>query len=279
MLVNAVKHRSGVDSSAAAARFDQLYQSRNALDRFDGAAVPPDIAALHCNGFLGPGDLSFYEGLLREHVSHLDGRTLLELGCGRAGLGRFLARRLGLRLVGVDLSPVALHQAREDALRECDATIDQLIEADFADTGLPARSMAAIISLDSIYFATEPRMALAEAARVAIPGAPFVFTACGETGNTSVNERWKEWLQETGFTVTRAEDISASWHDGLRQKHEHRCRNAALLKEHLGSSMAERVLAVSRSLLGLDEGPALLSTRWRYLYVAVRRQDDFDGDP
>lgn len=242
-----------------------MYAGREELDRFDALVSSSEIATLSCNGFLGNSDLARMEQLLRSSLPATSrGGVLLDLGCGRAGLGRALAWRLSLRLVGVDFSAVALAQARRDGQPD-----DLLVCADFAKLGLATGGVTAAVSLDALYLAPDPELALAEVGRVCAPNAPLLFTICYDA--TAALALWRAILDASGFAVAIEEDVTAEWHDGLRAKHMHRLHEADALRERVGAPAAEHALATSRFLLGDDKHPGMLFTRSRSRVLALRR--------
>ena len=84
--------------------WDVAYRERDHVEHWD----PPEV----------PGELveAVREGLVRE------GQTALDIGCGAGCEAVFLASR-GVRVIGVDSSPVALDLARERA-DEAGVTVD-----------------------------------------------------------------------------------------------------------------------------------------------------------
>ena len=57
-------------------------------------------------------------GLLSEHVAASERNTALDLGCGKGVIAVALARRLGMRVKGIDAIPEFVEEAREAAARE-----------------------------------------------------------------------------------------------------------------------------------------------------------------
>src|SRR5919106_1751074 len=139
----------GTESS----RWDSLYKRQRSggiLQRINAEAMgDPELAALGCNGFLTRGDLPHFRAILEKCFfppwTHDKGRTLLDLGCGRGGLGRWLARELNCRLIGIDSSRVAIDEARAMTAIEPEASRPELQVADLAATNLEDKSVAAIV--------------------------------------------------------------------------------------------------------------------------------------
>ena len=76
-------------------------------------------------------------------LPELDGKDVVELGCGTAYVSAWLARR-GARPVGVDITPAQLETAR--AMQREFGLEFPLIEADAAETGLPDGSADLVVS-------------------------------------------------------------------------------------------------------------------------------------
>lgn len=104
--------------------------------------------------------------------------TLVDLACGMGGPGLWLARETGARLVGVDLSSIALGHAGRRA-RDLGLDGARFVQGSFADTGLDSGSADAAMSVDALQYAPDKRAALEEAARILRQGGRLVF-ACFE---------------------------------------------------------------------------------------------------
>ncbi len=91
------------------------------------------------------------------------GLDVLELGCGTAYFGSWLARR-GARVVGVDVTPAQLETAR--AMRERCGLELELIEADAQDVPLPAASFDLVLSEYGASIWCDPYRWIPEAARL-----------------------------------------------------------------------------------------------------------------
>lgn len=262
--------------------YDSVYERRGRLallTKLDNEVIGDDeINSLGCNGFLSKGDLARYELLLRQHLSGqssaFDRRTLLDLGCGSGGLGRWLANQLDLNLIGIDFSRVAIEHASL-ALTKQERTRITYKVADFSGTGIENNSIAAIISLDALYLANDPIAALHEAYRVLISKGPLIFTLYIESPVRSQNslERvqpdWPTMLRMCGFSVALSKDVTNIWRRQVWQKHKRRWTNQSLLRRKLGP-LVEAELAVSAGMLGLYGKPSFLRSVSRFEVVATR---------
>jgi SAM-dependent methyltransferase len=260
--------------------FDALYR-REALDAALRRLLPPELAApelgeIGGNGFLLLEDLALLASALSAAPpgAAAGPPVLCDLGCGRGGLGLRLARALGHGLVGVDLSPAAIAQAREAALSWPAAEPPRFHVADFADTGLPGASVSAVVSLDALYLAPDPAAALAEISRLLVPDGLLVFTAYTSArhypGTSRLLSDWRPVMEGAGFVVERYADRTAAWRRVMRSKHALRLEAANALLRELGPSVGPE-LSVSASMLGLDGRPSFLDQVDRFVVVGRRR--------
>jgi SAM-dependent methyltransferase len=104
------------------------------------------------------------------------GKDVLELGCGTAYWSAWLARR-GARVVGLDISPRQLENAREFQ-REFGLDFP-LIEGSAEDVPLPADSFDLVLSEYGGSLWCDPRRWVGEAARVLRAGGLLVFMTVG----------------------------------------------------------------------------------------------------
>ncbi len=143
-------------------------------------------------------------------------KTLVDLGCGMGGPALWVGRQTGAKLVGVDLSAVAVAQAtaRAAALGLTDRT--NFVVGTFADTGLPDSFADGIMSEDALQYAPDKRSAFGEAARISRRGGRFVFTAfeldpAGVAGLPVIGadpvEDYRLLLEAAGFSVDVYEEV------------------------------------------------------------------------
>lgn len=97
------------------------------------------------------------------------GQWLLDVGCG-AGTALRVADDRGLRTVGLDAAPALVELARAE-VPGADVRIGDLESLPFADGGLGGPGLGGVTFFNSLQYATDPRAALREARRVALPGA------------------------------------------------------------------------------------------------------------
>jgi SAM-dependent methyltransferase len=109
-------------------------------------------------------------------LPELEGKDVVELGCGTAYVSAWLARR-GARPVGVDVTPEQLATARELQARY--ALEFPLVEASAEDVPLPAASFDLAVSEYGASIWADPYRWIPEAARLLRPGGELVFLVNG----------------------------------------------------------------------------------------------------
>ena len=99
-------------------------------------------------------------------------KDVVELGCGTAYFGAWLARR-GARVVGVDVTPAQLVTARR---MEAEFELGlRFVEANAEDTGLPGESFDLVFSEYGASIWCDPEKWIPEAARLLRPDGHLVF--------------------------------------------------------------------------------------------------------
>jgi SAM-dependent methyltransferase len=169
--------------------------------------------------------LAWLLALLRRHGVHR-GRVL-DLG---AGYGFWLAAlaRSGYEPAGVELSPEAAAQARERS--------GAPVSTGSADDPLPYddASFAAVTMLDVIEHLPRYPAALAECARVLVPGGKlFVVTLnAGSLARPLLGRRWSFWLDPTHVEMFSANKLRRAFADaGLLTERMATMSNFALVGE------------------------------------------------
>jgi SAM-dependent methyltransferase len=107
---------------------------------------------------------------LLERLDQVDwSGEVADLGCGTGRTGAWLAERGVTTIDGVDLTPEMLARARERGVYR------ELIEADVADSGLPADAYDLVVTSLVDEHLADLRPLYAEAARVAKPSGSYVI--------------------------------------------------------------------------------------------------------
>jgi ubiquinone/menaquinone biosynthesis C-methylase UbiE len=204
-------------SAPTAADFDQAFSATAASPGLRGVweraapDLPPEVEPF-----------SFVSaGLLRHVAQALDlspGQTLIDLGCGRGGPGLWLAREIGVSLVGVDFSPVAIDQATHRAALFGLTGLARFIVGDLTNTALSDANADAAVSIDAFHFAADPAAAAAEARRILRPAGRLVLTnwqpRFPDDARLPRRSRinWPQLLHSAGFADIEMEN-RPEWHD------------------------------------------------------------------
>jgi SAM-dependent methyltransferase len=103
----------------------------------------------------------------------LEGKDVVELGCGTGYFGAWLKKRGAARVVGVDVTPVQLATARR--VNDESGLGLEFVEANAEQTGLPESSFDLAISEYGASIWCDPYKWIPEAARLLRPGGELVF--------------------------------------------------------------------------------------------------------
>ena len=181
----------------------------------DDAVSSPGLAAIFREAFdtasePGVHGFSFVTPAGLAHVADLVNRggspgILLDAGCGWGGIGLWFAERLSCELIGVDLSPRAVEHA---VRRSRDTAVPASFRVgSFASTGLRDAQVGAVVSIDALHFAPDPKAAAAELLRVVRPGGCLVATVWStETGPDRFTRDYAAILAAAGWSVDLVEE-------------------------------------------------------------------------
>jgi SAM-dependent methyltransferase len=127
-------------------------------------------------------------GRLVQGLGPMEGRTLVDLGCGHGLAGLWVAKQLGMNLIGIDQSPggISLASAHAADMGLTDRAKFQV--GDVTSTGLADASCDAAISLDVLVFVEDKAAAIREIARILKIGGRFGFTTWEHAGYFGTTE-------------------------------------------------------------------------------------------
>ncbi|MFJ6774955.1 class I SAM-dependent methyltransferase [Kitasatospora sp. NPDC091257] len=179
-------------------------------------------------------------GLLVTRLRLRPRQVLVEAGCGTGGIGLWLARALDTDLVGLDLSPVAVHEAtaRIPHFGLAQPRVSFRV-ASLEDTGLPDQRAHGVVCVDALGFAADRQAALRELARVLVPGGRMALTRA--TCRTA-DPAWAEEAQAAGLVLEHLDERPgepAMWDRLYGLWNVHR----AQLERELGREQAAGMLA------------------------------------
>ena len=148
-------------------------------------------------------------------LGEVSGKDVIELGCGTAYFGAWLAKR-GARVVGVDITPAQLETARR--LQQETGLDMEFVEASAEDVPLPDASFDLAVSEYGASIWCDPELWIAEAARLLRPGGRLVFL-CNSTlsilcspNEGRVEERLMRSQAELGRFEWPGEDEGVNYH-------------------------------------------------------------------
>jgi len=176
--------------------------------------------------------------------------VLVDLACGAGGPGLWAAHSYGTRLIGIDLSAVAVERATANAAGLGLAALASFRQGSFERTGLHEASADAAMSVDALQYAPNKARALAETARVLRPGGIFGFVAFELDANrVSGLPVWNDdpvsdyrpLLEQAGFQLLEYRQLPG-WRDQLTAGFEAIIADGDALTAELGGSAAEALL-------------------------------------
>jgi sarcosine/dimethylglycine N-methyltransferase len=182
------------------------------------------------------GGLEAVEALARRAGIEAASRVL-DLCAGLAGPARFMARRWGARVTGIDLNPDRVAGARRLSAAVGLGRLVHMVRGDAQVLPFRARAFTAVVSQEGLLHVPDKAGALAECRRVLLPGGRIAFTDWIATARLGDGERRRleEWmaavtlqsiegykalLAEAGFVAIGGEDLSVEWVSILRRRLE-----------------------------------------------------------
>lgn len=212
---------------------DQILAALRRAGRSLDALAPEDLY---------PHDQDHYGGLaavdaLAERAALAAGVRVLDVCCGLGGPARYLARKYGAEVVGIDLNkgraPAA---ARLTALVGLDARA-RFVRGDATQLPFADASFDAAIAQEAFLHISDKKALFAACRRVLRNGGRLAFTdwiafpglSAGDRGRLAAGimaqdirtiDEYRAVLAEAGFQDVRAEDLSTAWRDILRERLE-----------------------------------------------------------
>lgn len=188
-----------------------------------------------------------------------EGQVLVDLACGAGGPGLWAAKQSGARLIGRDLSVVAIERASERV-----AAVGMEGKATFAPgtfeaTGLPSASADAVMTVDALQYAPDKKKALAEVARILRRGRRLAFVAFElDSERIAGLPLWDDpvadyrpLLAETGFNLVSYEQIP-HWQEQVTAGFGAVLEQRATLEAELGQAAAAAIVLEASITLELE---------------------------
>jgi ubiquinone/menaquinone biosynthesis C-methylase UbiE len=144
-----------------------------------------------------------------------ENQLVVDLACGAGGPGLWVARESRARLVGCDLSSVAVERGAERATALGMSGRAEFRHGSFEETGLASEAADAVMTVDALQYAPNKAQAFAEVARILRPGGRFAFVAFElDQSRVAGLGLWDDpvgdyrpLLEQTGFKVLSYEQI------------------------------------------------------------------------
>ena len=289
------------DFEARDRRVARFYEG--ALPGFFGPAKDSASAAIH---------LGFWDGGTRDHreaainanrvlaskVRLGPGERVLDAGCGTGGTAVWLARELGARAVGVNLSPGQIHRARRLAHAQGVSDRVSFERQDFTATTFPDEGFDVVWAQESVCHVEDKGPFLREASRLLKPGGRIVVAdrfRCARPFGAEEEALLGRWLSgwavpdlptvgefaraavRAGLLDVRIEDATAEVWPSLarmRAKALFGYPSARALRS-LGLCTAAQMAAVRA---GLEQFKALGRGLWVYaIFTATKDGRDAEG--
>jgi sarcosine/dimethylglycine N-methyltransferase len=208
---------------------DALRRQGKDLERLQ----PEDLYELDQDHY---GGLEAVEALARR--ARIDATSrVLDVCAGLAGPARFIARRWGARVTGIDLSAERATGARRLTARVGLARLVRIVRGDAQSLPFEAQVFTSVVSQEGLLHVPDKGRVLAECGRVLLSGGRIAFSDWIATPRLADRERQRleEWmaavtlqsidgyralLAHAGFGAIDAEDLSAEWIAILRRRLE-----------------------------------------------------------
>lgn len=216
-----------------------------------GEDYPADAEPM---GFITVGDLN--------RIVHWLGigpqDTLIDLGCGWGGPGRWIARATGASVVGIDIVPAAVEAAAGRAAQLGMTGRARYEVGSLTATGMPTDAFDAAISIDSMWMVLDKPTAVAEVARVLAPGCRWALTTW-EPAYLS----YRSLLEGAGFELLLHAE-PAGWQDRQLAVYRGILDQEEQLRRELGSEATDVWVAEAREISPVLSG-------YRRLVIVARR--------
>jgi SAM-dependent methyltransferase len=186
---------------------------------------------------------------LTEGLNLAADQLLVDLACGAGGPGLWVAKQTGARLLGVDLSSVAVARAAEQAASVEMGRRAVFRQGTFEATGLESVSADSVMSVDALQYVPDKTKALTEVARITCPGGRFAFVAfeldhervAGLPFWNDPVPDYRPRLESAGFEIVRYDQIP-NWRDQVAAGFAAVLQQRSTLEHELGGAAAAAIV-------------------------------------
>lgn len=197
--------------------------------------------------------------LLGDALQVSDGHVVLDIACGAGGPGLWVTHEHGSRLIGIDISSVAVRKASERSRALGLGARTEFALGTFANTGLASESVDGVMTVDALQYAPSKAAAVAEVARVLRPGRRFVMVAfeldaariAGLPVWTDPIGDYRPLLESEGFDVLAYETVPG-WRGSVRDAYRSVLAEREALRSEMGEAAAEAIALEASITLDLD---------------------------
>ena len=228
-------------------------------------------------GFMTPGG----EGNIAIMVDGLDlqGRRVLDIGCGIGGPAFVLAAKYGANVVGTDVEPQLIDDARVRAERLDLSSSCEFVKITPGPMEFPDDSFDVVFSSGVIMTIDDKEEIFAEAFRVLKPGGVFtVYDWMKPEGEYSDDMRYWFKMERITYSMKTFDEYEAMLRDAgfvdiqLEDRSEWYRRKVQDEYEQIKTELYPRMLEV----LGKEEADHF-AENWRSMVVVCARGDVFQG--
>jgi ubiquinone/menaquinone biosynthesis C-methylase UbiE len=196
-------------------------------------------------------------GLITARLRMRPGQLLVDAGCGSGGIGLWLARALAVRLLGFDISPVAIEQATARRASFVPEGRAAFRTARLDATSLPTGLAHGAVCVDALGRAADRTTALRELGRILAPDGRLLLTRGLKPG---AQPAWEAQASAAGLVLDHVDERPAEpamWQRLYRLWIDH----ADELRRELGDAPARNMLTEAhRTLPALPGRRAVLLT-------------------
>ncbi|MDX1798667.1 MAG: methyltransferase domain-containing protein [Candidatus Lokiarchaeia archaeon] len=201
---------------------------------------------------------------LRNIVKYLKikpGETFLDIGCGKAGPGLWIARETNANYVGIDLSEVAIDLAKKLIPEFGLENKAEFHVMNISSAIFPNSYFDGAVSVDTLTYIQDKAKSISEIARILRSDASFVFTFW-ETP-TTLND-YRPILQESGFEIIIYTEI-LNWKQRQYEVYKKIIESKDILIREMGKE---------GSLLWIEEATERLPLLkdWRKIFGVVKKK-------